>query len=95
MSRLSLDEQLSQVKYSFNYLESIIGSSSHKTFCFPYGGFYSFSDETEKILSEQGCLYSFNVEHRDIESEDLLTRPQALPRYDCNHFPFGQVRITI
>jgi peptidoglycan/xylan/chitin deacetylase (PgdA/CDA1 family) len=92
MSRLCLDEQLSQVKYSFDYLESIIGNFYHKTFCFPYGGFFSFTDGTEKILSEQGCLYSFNVEHRDIKSEDLISRPQALPRYDCNHFPFGQVR---
>lgn len=92
MSRLCLDDQLYQIRYSFEYLESIIGKNYHKTFCFPYGGFHSFTDQTKTILTEQGCLFSFNVEHRDIKSEDLTLNPQALPRYDCNHFPFGQVK---
>jgi peptidoglycan/xylan/chitin deacetylase (PgdA/CDA1 family) len=92
MSRLSFEEQSVQVKNSFNFLEGIIGKFHHKTFCYPYGGFHSFTDETEKILSKENCLYSFNVEQRDIENIDLKSRPQALPRYDCNQFPFGQVR---
>jgi peptidoglycan/xylan/chitin deacetylase (PgdA/CDA1 family) len=93
MSRLNFEDQSIQIIDSFNFLEKIVGKLYHKTFCYPYGGFHSFTDETEKILNQENCLYSFNVEHRDIEEKDLKFRPQALPRYDCNQFPFGQVRI--
>lgn len=92
MSRLSYEHQLIQIKNSFDFLENIIGKFRHKTFCYPYGGFHSFTNETEKILLNENCLYSFNVEQRDIETEDLKLKPQALPRYDCNQFPFGAVR---
>ena len=89
MSRLTYTQQLNQVKNSFEYLETIIGKFRQKTFCYPYGGFHSFTNETEKILFNENCLYSFNVEHRDIQEEDLKLRRQALPRYDCNQFPYG------
>lgn len=92
MSRLHYDAQAMQISESFKYLENIVGDFHHKTFCYPYGGFHSFTDSTERLLSDNGCLYSFNVENRDIGFEDLINRPQALPRYDCNHFKYGQVR---
>jgi hypothetical protein len=76
----------------FEFLEDIIQNNEFKTFCYPYGGFHSFNDLTEKILSENNCQCSFNVEHRDINSNDLINRKQALPRYDCNCFKHGQVR---
>jgi len=44
------------------------------------------------VLEENGCLFSFNVEPRDMTTQDILSRPQALPRYDCNMFPHGQCR---
>lgn len=89
MSRLSLKEQKSQIKNSFNFLEGIVKKFHHKTFCYPYGGFHSFNNHTEKILFQENCLYSFNVDPRDIEEDDIRLRPQALPRYDCNQFLFG------
>jgi len=92
MSRLSEHEQELQVIQSFDYLKGVVKEFHHKTFCYPYGGFHSFTNYTEKLLKEQGCLYSFNVEQRDIETKDILQRPQALPRYDCNQFKYGQVR---
>lgn len=92
MSRLSDEKQESQIIDSFAYLEGIVNAFEPKTFCYPYGGFHSFTDQTEALLTKHNCLYSFNVEQRDIESSDLLNRPQALPRYDCNQFKFGQVR---
>lgn len=92
LSKLNDFEQEKEITDSFSYLENICGKFNPKTFCYPYGGFHSFNDFTEKILTENGCLFSFNVEERDINSNDLLQRPQALPRYDCNMFPFGQVR---
>lgn len=92
MSRLNSIQQLNQIKNSFDFLEKILGEFRHKTFSYPYGGFHSFTKETELILTQENCKYSFNVEPRDINKKDLSTRPQALPRYDCNHFPFGSVR---
>jgi peptidoglycan/xylan/chitin deacetylase (PgdA/CDA1 family) len=92
LSKLTKEEQKKEIDSSFETLSSFGLSLKTKTFCYPYGGFHSFTNETEQILEEEGCLFSFNVESRDIETEDLLGRRQALPRYDCNEFPFGQVR---
>lgn len=92
MSRLSKENQEYEIGKSFEFLNKITGSLHHSTFCYPYGGFHSFNKETEILLKNYGCKYSFNVEHRDIELNDLTERPQALPRYDCNQFKYGQVR---
>ena len=89
-SKLSIEEQRIEILDSFDYLNSVIGNSLAKTFCYPYGGFHSFTTDTERILSDCGCAFSFNVEYRNIESRDLRDRPQALPRFDCNLFPFGR-----
>lgn len=92
LSKLTPNQQYKEIQPSFETLASFGLALSVKTFCYPYGGFHSFTDETEQLLKDQGCLFSFNVESRDIERNDLLFRPQALPRYDCNEFPFGQVK---
>jgi len=93
MSRLSKDEQYKEILTSFNFLEEIIDDLNPKSFCYPYGGFHSFDNGTEEILNNIGCKFSFNVEPRDITLNDMLHRPQALPRYDCNNFKYGQVRV--
>lgn len=89
-SKLSYAEQRAEIQDSFAYIESVIGKAPVKTFCYPYGGFHSFTPDTEMLLSEAGCDFSFNVEYRDIEACDLANRPQALPRFDCNLFPYGK-----
>ena len=94
MSKLTETEQIDEIKGSFSALEQIVSLPKVKTFCYPYGGFHSFSETTEKILTAENCLFSFNVEPRDISRDDILGRPQALPRYDCNAFPFGQCRLS-
>ena len=91
MSRLSYTDQYKEIQNSFQYLKNVINNNV-RTFCYPYGGYHSFNEDTERILDEYNCLFSFNVEERDINSTDLLERPLALPRYDCNQFKFGQVR---
>lgn len=91
MSKLNFQDQEFEIKDSFRFLKSITRNFHHKTFCYPYGGFHSFNNDTERILDKEKCLYSFNVESRDIDINDVRLRPQALPRYDCNYFPFGQV----
>jgi peptidoglycan/xylan/chitin deacetylase (PgdA/CDA1 family) len=92
LSKLTADEQQAEIKNSFAVLHNICGEFNLKTFCYPYGGFHSFTQETEQILDNEDCLFSFNVEHRDITQQDLTQRRQALPRYDCNQFPYGQCR---
>ena len=32
-----------------------------------------------------------NVYSKDISNNQILKRPQALSRYDCNFFPFGKI----
>jgi hypothetical protein len=88
-STLSEAEQEREIRDSFDQLEKITGDRI-ATFCHPYGGFHSFTAETERLLERIGCLWAFNVEPRDIGADDLRLRPLALPRYDCNMFPFGQ-----
>ncbi|MBN1123574.1 MAG: polysaccharide deacetylase family protein [Sedimentisphaerales bacterium] len=93
MSKLTCREQKQEIDGSFAFLEQAMGRLSIRTFCYPYGGFHSFTGDTETLLDQAGCLFSFNVEHRDITAEDLINRPQALPRYDCNLFPHGHCRM--
>lgn len=92
MSKLPLNLQKKEVIDSFGFLESITGKIPLKTFCYPYGGFHTFTSETEELLEKNGCQFSFNVEPRDISQEDLGSRKQALPRYDCNQFHYGSYR---
>ena len=89
-SKLDITAQIIEIKESFRLLEAFTQEKPY-TFCYPYGGFHSFTHDTEQILCEEGSIFSFNVEPRDITLHDLQSRPQALPRYDCNMFPFGKV----
>lgn len=89
MSKLSKIEQNAEIYDSFGYLSTNI-KLDVKTYCHPYGGFYSFNEETVKSLEENGVDFSFNVESRDICDDDLASSIQFLPRYDCNEFPFGK-----
>ena len=88
MSKLEVARQRQEIAQSFDYLNRVTGTPV-ETFCYPYGGFHSFTSDTETLLTQAGCRYAFNFEPRDISADDLRWRPQALPRYDCNHFPFG------
>lgn len=95
LSRLDEREQQAEIADSFGMLEAGLGPLSPKTFCYPYGGFHSFTDTTERLLTENGCDFAFNVEQRDVSADDLTHRPQALPRYDCNQFAHGQSKLAI
>jgi len=92
MSKISICEQEIEIESSFQMIESIVGIPTLKTFCYPYGGYHSFTAGTEQLLEKNACLFSFNVEARDISEKDLASRRQALPRYDCNAFPYGSCR---
>lgn len=87
LSKLSAQDQRCEITQSFLDIASITGERV-TTFCYPYGGFHTFTDETRRILVSLGCRSAFNVEPRDIEPSDL-DDCMALPRYDCNSFPHG------
>ena len=92
MSKLGEPAQAREIAESFAFLEAATGSLPVKTFCYPYGGYHTFTPATEKLLEELGSRFSFNVEPADIDSAFLTRRLQALPRYDCNQFSFGACR---
>ena len=92
MSKLTVNQQKKEIKESFSFLESVVESLPVKTFCYPYGGFHTFTEDTIQLLNKEECLFSFNVEHRDINDYYLTNNFQALPRYDCNVFPYGKCR---
>lgn len=92
MSKLSFEEQDIEICNSFSTLEQITDGLPVRTFCYPYGGYHTFTEETEKLLEQHNCSFAINVEPRDIELKDMLYRRQALPRYDCNLFPYGKIR---
>ncbi len=88
-SKLSQPDQRDEIVASFDYLSTVLDSVDVRTFCYPYGGFHTFTDYTCTVLDNVDCLFSFNVESRDILPDDFRTQPQALPRYDCNEFRHG------
>ena len=75
---------------SFSVLSKITDKQKIKTFCYPYGGFHSFTKVTEDILEKNDVDFSFNVEPRDIPRHGCNLNLQALPRFDCNFFPHGK-----
>jgi peptidoglycan/xylan/chitin deacetylase (PgdA/CDA1 family) len=92
MSKLTKEEQYREITSSLEMIESITGKAELKTYCHPYGGFHTFTAQTEELLDQNSCLFSFNVESRPINQKDLANRLQALPRFDCNEFPYGSFR---
>lgn len=88
LSSLSELEQRQEIETSLIDIEKI-DPHSLRSFCFPYGGSNSFNSLTESILNELKVSFAFSVENRDITESDLIHRKLALPRYDCNFFPYG------
>ena len=80
--------QREEITQSFATLSRILGKPV-KTFCYPYGGRHTFTADTVALLEEAGTRFSFDVNARDITSDELAGIPHALPRYDCNMFPNG------
>ena len=91
-SKLDSAGQRREIEQSFGLLETILGEKV-RSFAYPYGGFHTFTAETEALLAERGCIAAFNVEARDITAEDWRHRPLALPRHDCNLFPHGRASL--
>jgi peptidoglycan/xylan/chitin deacetylase (PgdA/CDA1 family) len=89
MSLLSTENQRREIAASFAALERITGGLVLRSFCHPYGTGPTHNEDTERLLGEEGCRCAFVVEPRPVTASDLLERPQALPRFDCNMYPHG------
>lgn len=95
LSKLDRREQSKEIVDSFAFLQENVGNLEERTFCYPYGKKYTYTDETISILEETNCEWTFAVEPRDIEREDIDCSIQTLPRYDCNAFPHGEASGSI
>jgi len=89
MSKISNYDQNIQITDSFNCLNKL-GVMKTKSYCHPYGGFHSFNQDTLNILKKQNVEFAFNVESREIISDDIFSSKYFLPRFDCNEFAFGK-----
>jgi peptidoglycan/xylan/chitin deacetylase (PgdA/CDA1 family) len=89
LSKLDAETQMEEIESSFQHLETVLGTLDPKTFCYPYGGKRTYTEDTLRALEDIGCEWAFSVEPRDITTKDLRSEPQQLPRYDCNEFPHG------
>lgn len=92
MSQLPASLQESEIHDSFDWIEKQLIDPMVRSFCYPYGGFDTFDSGTESILANAGSLWAFNTEEREILQQDVVERPQALPRIDCCNLPHGKAR---
>ncbi|MFC7057742.1 polysaccharide deacetylase family protein [Halovenus salina] len=95
LSKLDKREQELQIHDSFAHLDDILGDMTLRTFCYPYGNDATYNEITVELLNSCECEWCFKVESADITDEDIGSRPQALPRYDCNEFPYGEASGSI
>ena len=86
--KLTYKEIEKEIKLSIDFISNL---SPYKTFAYPYGGFHTFNKDSEKILDKIGVKFSMNVQSKDISQNDIVFRPHALPRFDCNQFPYGKI----
>lgn len=90
LSNLNASSQDFEISKSLQILEEIL-QARIDTFCYPYGGEYSYNEHTLSSLLNNKIDYAFSVESRDITIGDLEDGYE-IPRYDCNEFPFGKAR---
>jgi peptidoglycan/xylan/chitin deacetylase (PgdA/CDA1 family) len=89
-SRLSPQRQREEVDVSCAFVDRV-GGSRHWGYCYPFGAPSSFTQATEDAVAELGCPFAFAVEPKDIVVPLAETARYALPRHNCNAFPYGAV----
>jgi len=88
MSKLSKTAQEKEIYPCFEFLDEIIKDYNNiKTYCHPYGGFLSFNKKTIKMLNKINCLFSLNVELRDVTKKDLQKTDRPFPDMTLIYFP--------
>ena len=87
LSKFNYKIQKRDIYKSINILSNILNKKI-SYFCYPYGGFKVFNNNTIKILREKKIIYSFNVEAKNWTK---TSNPHYVPRYDCNQFKYGKI----
>jgi len=95
MSKLPPDDQHRELSESFDFLSDLLGGLPVRSYCHPYGGAHSYTDETMSLLESAGCLFSFDVDSRPITASVLRNERHRLPRYDCNEFRYGDATVSL
>lgn len=86
LSNLNEIEIESELFFSKNILKDIC-KSQIKSFCFPYGGKDSYTENVLDKLYQQGYTESFSVDPQPITNKFIRQSKRfELPRYDCNIF---------
>ena len=88
--RLSSDQQKKEIALSCDFVEAN-GGSRQWGYCYPYGSRSAFSQKTQSAVAEAGCPFAFALDARDIATPLSEVERYALPRYNCNAFPYGAV----
>lgn len=95
MSKLPKESQRHEIAESFRFLSDLLGDFPIRSYCHPYGGEHSYTDETLSILDAAGCLFGFDVDSRPITAAVLRDERYHLPRYDCNEFRYGDATVSL
>jgi peptidoglycan/xylan/chitin deacetylase (PgdA/CDA1 family) len=95
MSKLSPDNQRRELNRGFGFLSNLLGELPVRSYCHPYGGSHSYTEETLSLLESAGCLFSFDVDSRPITTGVLRDERHRLPRYDCNEFRYGDAAVSL
>lgn len=95
MSKLSPENQREEIARSFRFLSNVLGELPVRSYCHPYGGSHSYTDETISLLEDADSLFSFDVDSRPITTAVLCEEIHHLPRYDCNEFPYGDATVSL
>ena len=87
LSKLNFNKQKQAIHKSLNVLSNILNKKID-FFCYPYGGFKVFNQNTIRILKRKKIVYSFSVESKDWTNK---SNKFYIPRYDCNEFKYGRI----
>ena len=87
LGNMNYRDQKYEIEKNINHLTKIIGKKIN-FFAYPYGGKFSFNNNTIKILKDKKIKFSFNTGDKYIKSSKTL---HNIPRFNCNKFRFGKI----
>ncbi len=87
LSKKKYVDQNKDITRSIKVLSGILNKEI-KLFCYPYGGFNVFNNNTIKILKKEKITHSFSVQPKDW---NIKSNSFYIPRYDCNLFKHGKI----
>jgi peptidoglycan/xylan/chitin deacetylase (PgdA/CDA1 family) len=95
MSKLRREDQEREITRSFGFLRDTLGEVHFLSYCHPYGGSHSYTEDTLELLKKAGCSFAFDVDSRPITETVIADERLTLPRYDCNKFLHGSAKASL